>query len=218
MASYGKEVGLTHDWVHQTLAKPWKQMYTFKVEAVSGAAFWSKCRIPSTLLPLHYHVAIGRPGNKCNAKGHNKRACTCPKQTMEVKKNARPEGVLDCEPSEVAGGSGQPIDSQATQQTKQRPLQVGIDLRSSQGDKGLGTNGAEPNQHLVDNLFSTKLATRVKTSYGAQELTSTGLELYTLQQGSNLWSEELRLDLRRFKASSFIAEICSNSDDVLNGD
>ncbi|GJZ60923.1 hypothetical protein Tco_0617060 [Tanacetum coccineum] len=85
-------------------------------------------QIPSTLLPPHYHVSIGRPRKKrrlakCKMSekilknmGHNKRACTSPKKKQGSKKNARQKGVPYCEPSEVARGSSQPMDSQATQQ------------------------------------------------------------------------------------------------------
>ncbi|GJS09658.1 hypothetical protein Tco_0366454 [Tanacetum coccineum] len=42
----------------------YKEMYNYKVEPVSGDAFWPKYRIPSILLPPHYHVTIGRPMKK----------------------------------------------------------------------------------------------------------------------------------------------------------
>ncbi|GKE44207.1 hypothetical protein Tco_1471491, partial [Tanacetum coccineum] len=89
-------------------------MYNYKVEPISGDAFWPKCRIPSFLLPPHYHVTIGRPVKKRRvAEGVKSEKIL---KRMGSRKNEAPEDVPDFEPSEVVGGSSNPMDSQATQQ------------------------------------------------------------------------------------------------------
>lgn len=58
-------ISLPQSWVHPTYwLSTWKEMYSFKIEAINGITMWVKYPCPTTsLLPKH-HVPIGRPKKK----------------------------------------------------------------------------------------------------------------------------------------------------------
>ena len=106
MANNGMDVGLPEDYVHESYKlDTWKNVYSFKINPVSGKQYWEKYECPTTLIPPKQVAKPGRPQKSrrksagevclvkdgklsrkgktvtcvlCKGKGHNKRSCKAP--------------------------------------------------------------------------------------------------------------------------------------------
>lgn len=117
MVANGVTIGVPETWVNACYwLRTWKQMYSFKVNPVSGRQYWPKSVNNITLIPPEHHTQVGRPAKKrkrsaieveemvkkgklsragktvrcllCKELGHNRRSCKGQKLADDKKSKA----------------------------------------------------------------------------------------------------------------------------------